>query len=161
MGIIYINSYNVEPAWVLNTGNLVYMTSDNAPSPYVASVRSTPTSGSAYQVFDSSNTTSAQWNYVSTVEWAKMVWTSPIRIVQMVVRANRSGQANTNIRVYGIKADASEVQIYNASPTNDTDTTITSSDQTTEFVGVRMEIDGRSDLIINIRNCRITQWYSK
>lgn len=145
---------------IRKVGNLVYMTSNSAPSPYVATVSPTPTSNSAYMAFDATNSTGPTWNYITTVAWAKMIWTAPIRIKEMVVRANRSGQANTAIRVYGIKADASEISLYNASPSSNTDITITPSDTTTPFVGVRMEIDGRSDLIVSILNCRITQWYT-
>jgi len=155
-----VSAVQNKGSWVLNTGNLVYMTSNNAPSPYVATVDVTPTSGSPYQVFDSSNTTSVQWNNNSGAVSAKMTWTNPIKIVQMIVKVNRSGQPNTSTRIYGIKADASEVLIYNASITSNTDVTVNSTDTTTEFVGVRVEIDRRSDLIVNIYNLRITQWYS-
>lgn len=155
-----INPYIYGKNWQLQTGNLVYMTSNNAPSPYVATVDVTPTSGSPFNVFDNSNTTSVQWNNNSGAVSAKMVWTVPIRIVEMIVKTNRSGQPTTSTRIYGIKADASEVLIYNNAITSNTDVTVTSTDQTTEFVGVRVEIDRRSDLIVNIYNLRITQWYS-
>lgn len=157
---IFINSFLIK-SWTLYTGNLVYMTANNAPSPYVATTSETPSSGSPYQAFDSSNTTSVKYNNGTGVFWAKMTWTAPIRIVQMIVKVNRSGQPTTATRVYGIKSDASEVQIHNASISSNVDVTISSSDTDTEFVGVRIEIDKRSDLIIDIYNCRITQWYAQ
>lgn len=161
MSMIVINPYAFGQEWLLNTGNLVYMTSNNAPSPYVASASKTPSAGNPYNAFDSSNTTNAQFNNESNPVWTKMIWTLPIRIVQMIVKVNRSGQPNTAVRVYGIKADLSETLIHSSTITSNTDTTISSSDLNTEFVGVRVEIDGRSDLIMNIYNLRITQWYSK
>lgn len=160
MSMIVINPYAFGQEWLLNTGNLVNMTANNAPSPYVASTSETPSAGSAYMAFDNSNTTNAQYNNGTGVFWAKMVWTLPLRIQQMIVRVLRSGQPNSTVRIYGIKADASEVLIYTGS-VPDSDTTVTSTDVNTEFVGVRVEIDKRSDLIINIKNLRIIQWYSK
>lgn len=147
--------------WTLKTGNLVYMTSNNEPSPYVATTSDTPSSGSAYMAFDNSDTTSVTFNNGSGVWWAKMMWTNPIKIQKLIVRVHRSGQANTLFRVYGIKADNSAVKIYEGTHTSDTNITVTSTDIETEFVGVRLEIDKRSDLICNIKNCRITEWYEQ
>lgn len=161
MGIIVINPYAFGQEWLLNTGNLVYMTSNNAPSPYAASTSDTPSSGSAFNAFDNSETSGVTFNYGSGVFWAKMLWTNPIKIQKVIARVHRSGQANTLFRVYGIKADESSVKIYEGTHTSDSNITVTSTDIETEFVGVRLEIDKRSDLICNIKNCRIIEWYSK
>lgn len=147
--------------WTLKTGNLVYMTSNNAPSPYVATTIDTPSSGSAFNAFDSSNTSLVSFNYGSGVWWAKMIWTTPIRIQKLIARVVRSSQVNALFRVYAIKADNSEVKIYEGTHPNDTDITVTSNDITTEFVGVRIEVDKRSDLIVSIKNCRIIEWYKQ
>lgn len=156
-----INPYIFGKNWQLQTGNLVYMTSNNAPSPYVATVSQTPSSGSPFNAFDNSSTSLVQLNNGNGggVFWAKMVWTNPIRIVQGIARVHRSGQINTTFIVYGIKKDLTEVQIYSGTHTSDTDITYTSTDQNTEFIGIKIQIDKRDDLIVYIKNCRITQWY--
>lgn len=148
-------------AWTLKTGNLVYMTSNNAPSPYVATTSDTPSSGSAYNAFDNSSTSLVQYNNGSGVFWAKMMWTTPIKIQKLIARVHRSSQTNTLFRIYGIKADNSAVKIYEGTHTSDTDITVTSTDNNTEFVGVRIEVDKRSDLLVYIKNCRITEWYEQ
>lgn len=156
-----INPYILGSNWFLNTGNLVYMTSNNAPSPYVATTKDTPTSGSAFNAFDNSSLSAVTFNYGSGVAWAKMIWTTPIRLIQLMARVHRSGQQDTLFRIYGIKADTSEVLIYSGTHTSDTDATVNSTDQATEFIGVKLEIDRRSDLIVSIKNLRILQWMSK
>lgn len=161
MGIIVINPYAFGQEWLLNTGNLVYMTANNAPSPYVASTKDTPNAGSAFNAFDNSDTSTVTFNNGDGVAWAKMLWTNPIRIQKLIARVHRSGQLNTLFRIYGIKPDNSEVLIYSGTHPSDTNTTVTSTDTTTEFVGIKLEIDRRSDLIVNIKNCRIIEWYSK
>lgn len=148
--------------WSFMTGNLVYMTANNAPSPYVATTNYTPTSGSPYNAFDNSSLSAVTFNYGDGgVFWAKMMWTNPIRIVQMMARVHRSGQENTLFRIYGIKADTNEVLIYSGTHTSDTDITVNSTDSISEFVGVKIEIERRVDLIVSIKNFRILQWYSK
>lgn len=154
-----INPFVFGKNWQLQTGNLVYMTANNAPTPYVATTQDTCSAGSPFNAFDNSDTTSATFNYGTGVWWAKMMWTTPIRIVQMIAKVHRSGQANTLFRFYGIKEDLSEVLIYSGTHTSDTNTTVSSTDQNTEFIGIKLEIDKRADLICNIKNCRITQWY--
>lgn len=149
------------PSWLLQTGNFVYMTSNNAPSPFVATTSDTPSAGSAYMAFDNSDTNSVTFNYGSGIWWAKMMWTTPIRIQKIIARVHRSSQLNTLFRIYGIKADNSSVKIYEGTHTSDTNITVTSTDILTEFIGIRIEVDKRSDLICNIKNCRITEWYSK
>lgn len=154
-----INPFIFGKNWQLQTGNLVYMTSNNAPSPYVATTSATPNLGSAFNTFDNSSSSETRIDYGSGVFWAKMMWTTPIRIVQGIARVHRSGQTSTAFRVYAIKEDLSEVLIYSGTHTSDTDITYTSTDQNTEFIGIRLEIDRRADLIVSTRNCRITQWY--
>lgn len=148
--------------WTLMSGNFVYMTANNAPSPYVATTSHTPTSGGAFNAFDNSSLTAVTFNYGDGgVFWAKMMWTNPIRIVQLMARVHRSGQDNTFFRIYGIKADTNEVLIYSGTHTSDTDTTVNSTDSISEFIGVKIEIERRIDLIVSIKNLRILQWYSK
>ena len=154
-----INPYIFGKNWQLQTGNLVYMTSNNAPSPYVATTNVTLNGGSAYNTFDSTSSSESRVDYGSGVLATKMMWTTPIRIVQGIARVYRSGQTSTAFRVYGIKEDGSAVLIYSGTHTSDTDVTYTSTDQNTEFVGIRLEVDRRADLIVSTRNCRITQWY--
>lgn len=149
------------PSWLLQTGNLIYMTSNNAPSPYLATTSDTPSAGSAFNAFDNSDTSMVTFNNGSGVWWAKMKWTTPIRIQKLIARVHRSGQTNTLFRIYGIKPDNSEVKIYEGTHTSDSNITVTSTDILTEFIGVKIEIDKRSDLIVSIKNCRITEWYSK
>lgn len=146
--------------WLLNTGNLVYMTSDTAPSPYVASALSTPTSGSAYFAFDNNDANNVTWNYGSGTASVKMVWTNLIRLSKLRARVSRSGQTNTLFRIYGIKSDDSEIKICELTHTNDSSIVVDSTDKTTAFKGVRIEIDRRSDLIVAINHLRVEEWYS-
>lgn len=145
--------------WFIRTGWFAVMTADSTPTPFVATRNPAPTSGSAFNAFDASDTSSLQWNYMTGVAWAKMVWTQPIRISKMILKTNRSSQPTTQTRVYGVKADASEILIYNQAITTNALVTVNSTDKTTPFVGIRIEIDMRSDLIVNIYHCRISEWY--
>jgi len=58
-----INPFIFGKNWQLQTGNLVYMTSNNAPSPYVASgyATGTPSSTDYYKSFNNNFSDDAQF----------------------------------------------------------------------------------------------------
>lgn len=165
MGIMYINSYSVQPSWVLYSGNLVYMTSDNAPSPYVASLLTSVTSGSAWQVFDNASGTGIQASFFAALTLglgAQILFGSNIRISKLTVRGNRSGQANWTCSVYGIKADnTGDILIHQATVAVNSDVVINSSDVNTPFKGLKVYCDTRTDLVCNIYSCQVTERYTQ
>lgn len=165
MGMIYINSYQVIPSitWQLQTGNYYTMTGATTPSPFVASALTGVTAGSAWQVFDNSASTAITANYFSastTGLGAQILFGSTKRISKMKVRGTRSGQSTWTCTVYGIKEDNSDVLIHQASITAGSDVTINSSDTTTVFKGLKVFIDTRSDLIVGLYSCQVTEWYA-
>lgn len=161
---VYFGLIKIWENWTYVIGNLVTMTSNSLPSPYVASLITGVTSGSAYQVFDNSNTTKITANYFSPSTLglgAKLLFGQSIRIAKMIVRGSRSGQAQWMCTVYGIKEDNTKTLIHQAYINVNSDITITSNDQVTSFKGIEIYCDTRSDLIVEIQNCKITEYYTK
>lgn len=165
MGTMFINSYKVIPAitWQLQTGNLYTMTGATTPSPFVASALTGVTAGSAWQVFDNASATGISANYFSfstTGLGAQILFGSTKRISKMKVRGNRSGQANWTCTIYGIKEDNTDVLIFSSAVPVNTDAIVGSSDTTTPFKGLKVFIDTRSDLIVSLSSCQVTEWYA-
>lgn len=152
-------------SWVLKTTNLVVMTSNTAPSPFVASMITGKTSGEAYQVFDTSTSTGVQANYFSPSTLGlgvKLLFGKNIRISKLKLRGNRSGQSIFTGTVYGIKPDDTKVLIYQNSSLNvNTDVTVDSTDKNTEFKGIESYIDTRGDLIVNLYTTQVVEYYER
>lgn len=150
-------------SWQLQTGNFYTMTTNTAPTPFIASLLTGVTAGSAFQVFDNAAATGISANYFAastTGLGAKILFGSSIRISKMKVRGNRSGQANWTCTVYGIKEDDTDVLVHSATVAVNSDVTINSSDTTTVFKGLKVFIDTRADLIVNLYTCQVSEWYA-
>lgn len=162
IGTVATTACQNKVTWALQTGNMYTLTSNTAPSPYVASALTTITGGQAYNAFDATNTAGVARSYQDGGLGVQLLFGQVIRISKLSVRGTRSGQATWNCVVYGIKEDNTDVQIYNGNPNTATDTTINSTDTNTPFKGIKVYlVNTRSDLICSIDNCKITEWYTK
>lgn len=154
----------IAPSWTLQSGNFFTMTSNTAPSPFTASLLTSATSGSAWQVFDNASATGITANYYGATTLglgARILFGSSIRVSKLKVRGDRSGQSTWTCTVRGVKEDDSTVIIYQGSIASGSEVTINSTDTTTPFKGVDCFVDTRTDLICNIYSCQVTEWYSK
>jgi hypothetical protein len=149
--------------WKYYNSSFYAMSSNTAPSPFTASLLTNVTSGSAWNVFDSSDTSNIQNNYkeVSEKVGARINFGQNIRIVRMAVRGSRSGQSVFPITIYGIQTDDVDKLIYSGNVTNNTQVNVNSTDTTTEFKGLKVYGETRADLIVSLGHCIVNQYWKK
>ena len=161
---IMIGSTKVWENWSYIIGNFYDLTSNTAPSPFVASMITGKTSGEAWNAFDDNTSTGVTANYFASNTLGlgvKLLFGKLIRIAKLKVRGGRSGQSTWMCSVYGIKDDNTKTLIYQGYVTSNSDVTITSTDQVTEFKGLECYIDTRTDLICGIYSCQVTEYYDR
>lgn len=150
--------------WVLKAQNLYTLTSNTAPSPFIASLLTSVTSGTAYNVFDNNSGTAIVANYFSPSDYglgAQILFGRSLRLSKFIVRGLRSGQTNWKCTIVGIKEDDTTQVIHSANVSVSVNVTIDSLDKETAFKGIKVYIDTRGDLICTLYSCQVSEYYER
>lgn len=179
--LLGVNASLGDYEWEAKSGNLVTMTSNTSPKPYIASMKAWAR-GSAYMAFDGnldnymySNNPTADGDITSTLMFGR-----EIRIAEIQSWIGYGGPVigyedgtpgnNAWMGIYGLKADGTEVQLgVNNSgdtwttPSNSKQThTVTLSNQSIPFVGITCHrIFNGYQGWYRLFDIKITKWYEK
>ena len=169
-----------DPTWVSKSGNLVTMTSNTTPAPFVASMKAW-SRGSAYMAFDGnldnymySNNPTADGDITSTLMFGR-----EIRIAEIqswigyggpVINGEAPEGHKSWIGIYGIKADGTEVQLAvndsgdtHSNPSGSKQThTVSTTNQAIPFIGITCHrLFEAYQGWYRLFDVKITKWYEK
>ena len=130
--------------WKLKTGNyLSNVTTTNITEP-----------NNVY----GSTATSGRWNYNGGNLWIQRTWTNGIKIKTLAFGVARTGQSSNPCSVELRRAsDNVWVGVYGGS----NGATFDVADQTTLYNGMRVNLEGRGDLISYIYVYSVSSWWEK
>ena len=147
--------------WILKTGNLAIMVNNSSPSPYTCNANN-PTVGDAYMVFDNSNATKCEWQYVGHQPIATLFFGAKrIRITNFNVFVDQSGTSSVTIFLYGIREDNSEVLIFSGSVSSFASNSRTSVDTETPFKAVSLRMNPAPAGVVMLHELQITGWHEQ
>lgn len=143
--------------WKNKQGNLVAMTSNTSPSPYVATAEGWITGGNAFNVFDNNINTTLNANYTGGVFGASLKLAYPIRIKKIYQAHGASGQGVWSWFVQAIFKDGTSANIVIGSNLSG-ETNISEEFLTKEVIEVGLYTYARSDIIAYIQEFKIIEW---
>ena len=145
--------------WKLNTGNLYVMTSNSAPSPFVASGYSTgnPSETSYWNGFDNNESTDCQYYTGTGGYWQLLFGGTIIKIQKLEVRFKSA--LSGRVRIYGLLENDtwSQIDTWTVSATT---ANYTRYPTQSEVKGIKVYWDGGSNFHA-LNKCQVTEWYEK
>lgn len=157
MGKAIYNPLLQGKIWKKRTGNLVYMTSDTTPAPYVATKFGQSTAGFAYGVFDTDINTSLQSRFQNGTYGATLKLAYPILISKVYHKHRATGQGSWTYTISAKFKDGTSATIATGGALESTDT-VAPQYANKEVVEVTISTLARVDLILDIYALRIVEW---